>query len=134
VPSTGIQSFSLDWLPSAGLLANSTGLKLKFGGVIDDQKIYLASSKGRCDFRIAGVSSTVDTPGALTANALNHVACYYDGTVEAACLGTCTTASASLALDTGAATIYLGTRDSTGNEADGVIKNVCLAKTATDCL
>lgn len=85
-----------------------------------------ASNKLVCTFRIGGSDSTVTSAGALTAGAVNRVACTYAASVRSACVGgACTTSAGALTMPTGAATFYGGTRSATGNEGNGIFSRWC---------
>lgn len=94
-----------------------------------------ASNKVVCTFRIGGSDSTVTTAGAVTASAVNRVACTYGTAGRSACLnGTCTTTAGALTIFTGAATFYGGTRSATGNEANGVLSRWCYDPSDPRCV
>lgn len=79
-----------------------------------------------CTFRIGGVDSTVATSATLTVGAVNRVACTYGASGRSACIGgTCVTTAGALTLPTGAATFYVGTRSTTGNEANSLVSRIC---------
>lgn len=95
-----------------------------------------ASNQLLCTFRIGGVDSTVNTTATLTVGAVNRVACTYGASGRSACIGgTCVTTAGALTLPTGAATFYVGTRSTTGNEANSLVSRVCYQPNSdTRCL
>jgi hypothetical protein len=122
-------SVAATWVTPSAFTAGATAFQLQKDAT-NDTKGYAtstgATSTFTCDFRIGGVSSTVATAGNLSASASNRVACYYDGANKAACLnGVCTSSATALTLPTGAMTMWVGTRSTTGNEARGTVKRVC---------
>lgn len=85
-------------------------------------------------FRIGGSNSDTSTSALMAASSTVSAAIYYDGTNRAACVdGTCTTTAGALTLPTGAASLYIGSRQDAAGRANGIIKNVCADPSATKC-
>lgn len=94
-----------------------------------------SSSHVTCTFRIGGSNSTVTSTATLTASAVNRVACTYGASGRSACVGgACTTTAGALTMSTGAATFYVGTRSTTGNESNGVMSQGCYDPLSARCI
>lgn len=97
---------------------------------------HASSSTFTCEWLIAGVTHAVVSTATMTAGASNVVECYYDNATKqrGACVGgTCTVGNdGGLSLPAGDSTLYIGGRQ-VGNQANGVIKNLCVASTLSAC-
>lgn len=132
--SAGAASVAATWeAPPSASVASNVLLDL-YKDASNDTKLSVASSKLRSLFRIGASDSTQDTAGNVTAGAANVAAGYSDGANKAACLGgTCTTASATLTLATGSHVLYLGADQAGANQANGVVKNICVDPSSSRC-
>lgn len=127
-------SLGVSWVTGSNFTANATAFQLYKDA--DNSVTAYSSATGQvsCAVRIGGSTVTTTTPGLMVANAVNRVACYYDGTNTGACVnGVCTLTAGAITMFTGASTLYLGTRSATGNESNGTMKQLCYDPSATRC-
>lgn len=93
-----------------------------------------ASSKLVCSWTVAGSGYTGTSSASVSNSATNVLKCNYDGTNVQTCVGgSCNNTARSFTPFTGAATVYLGSSNTTGLEADGTIGGACLHKTTGAC-
>ena len=132
--SASAVSMAANYTPQVVPLTNATILD----AYVDSNNYVIAyqtsGSKVLCDFHIGGVASTVTSTASLVAGTAKRVSCNYDDVTKTVCVaGACDTSAASLTLPKGAATLYIGTRSATGNEAWGFVGQICEASISGRC-
>lgn len=121
-------TFLSTWVAPSSLASNA--LVHIYKDANNSTKLSIASGKVRSTFRIGGSDSTRDTTASATVSASNATGGYYNGADRAACLaGSCQTTAGALTLPTGSHTVYIGSDSAGANQADGVVKGICIDPT-----
>lgn len=128
-------SGAITWTYPRTTVNDSTAFQVYF----DANNSITAHSDGSrhlvCDFKYNGSTYTATTTAAMSVSSTNRVACVHSNSTINACInGVCDSNSASKPAPVGAATIYLGTRSASGNEAWGVVKDPCFSSSSSRCM
>ena len=140
VPSASVSvsgstfSTMVTWRAPPFFLAGATAFQL-FKDASNSVTAYSTSTGAlSCDVRIAGTTVTTTSLTVMTPSVSNRVGCYYDGLSTAACVnGVCTLTAGTVTMFAGASTFYLGTRSTTGNEANSTLRDWCYDPAPNRC-
>lgn len=134
---SGVRDFKATYVTPAAFTTGATAHRV-LKARIDANNYFEATVDNAatltCLWQVGGVAKSGTAATTLTVNTSNDVQCKYDGVNITACVGgSCTDTPISFSPPTGTATVYFGGSETSGQEANGFIKNVCLSHVAGKC-